>query len=97
MIFVSAGIGISTTFALALQCMPIDKLWNPIVPGSCFDVIPFYFGASAMDTVSDIIIYVLPMKLLVRDLLRAYFFVFGGVRKALIPKNYFQDCNFFLR
>jgi hypothetical protein len=64
MIGLSIAFSISSIFASALQCIPVSMLWNPNQPGHCIDVIAFYYANAAINIVTDVIIYVLPIRVL---------------------------------
>ncbi|KAJ9611703.1 hypothetical protein H2200_004887, partial [Cladophialophora chaetospira] len=45
----------------AFLCVPLKKLWDPSVPGSCFDVTAFYVGLQIPNVVTDVAIFLLPL------------------------------------
>jgi hypothetical protein len=57
--------GISYTFALAFQCVPVSTLWDKFeseyINYQCVEVLPFYLSFAYSDLILDIIIFVLPI------------------------------------
>ncbi|GFN21654.1 uncharacterized protein AtWU_11463 [Aspergillus tubingensis] len=43
-------------------CIPLEKLWNPTIPGGCIDLAKFYYGLQIPNIVTDAVILALPMK-----------------------------------
>lgn len=64
MMFVAAGFGIGSILSAALQCIPLTMLWDATVTGKCLDVVGFYFANSALNIVTDLIIYLMPIPTL---------------------------------
>lgn len=64
MIFVAASFGIGSIMSAALQCIPISMLWDTTVEGSCININTFYFANSALNIITDMIIYILPIPIL---------------------------------
>nr|OQO19288.1 hypothetical protein B0A51_11178 [Rachicladosporium sp. CCFEE 5018] len=66
---VAWGIGIIIT--AMLLCQPIAKLWNPAIPGSCIDLVKFYYGIQIPNILTDLLIIIVPIKeVLTLDLTR---------------------------
>ncbi|KAF9891571.1 hypothetical protein FE257_003582 [Aspergillus nanangensis] len=45
-----------------LVCIPVNKLWDPTVPGGCLDLPKYYIGLQTPNIVTDAIILVMPIK-----------------------------------
>jgi hypothetical protein len=44
------------------MCNPISKAWNPILPGKCIDLVPFYYGMQIPNVITDLLILLLPFN-----------------------------------
>jgi hypothetical protein len=56
--------GISYTFALAFQCVPVSTLWDKLESeygNHCVMVLPFYLSFAFSDLILDVIIFILPI------------------------------------
>lgn len=42
-------------------CVPIEKLWNPMMPGGCLNMGKFYYGLQIPNIVTDAMILFMPM------------------------------------
>ncbi|KAL6870387.1 hypothetical protein J3F83DRAFT_677151 [Trichoderma novae-zelandiae] len=47
-------------------CIPVEKQWEPLVPGHCADAVPFYLTFSSLTIVFDVITLVLPFPILIK-------------------------------
>ncbi|PWY70796.1 integral membrane protein [Aspergillus sclerotioniger CBS 115572] len=45
-----------------VTCIPLQKLWDPTIPGGCINLAKFYYGLQIPNIATDAIILVLPMK-----------------------------------
>ncbi|RAK99578.1 uncharacterized protein BO80DRAFT_119173 [Aspergillus ibericus CBS 121593] len=45
-----------------VTCIPLQKLWDPSIPGGCINLAKFYYGLQIPNIVTDAVILVLPMK-----------------------------------
>jgi hypothetical protein len=52
------------SFVGAFICNPVQKAWNPQLPGTCLDLVSFYYGLQIPNIVTDIIILVMPIKVI---------------------------------
>lgn len=43
-------------------CQPITKLWMPEIPGTCLDLVEFYYGIQIPNIVVDLLIVLLPIR-----------------------------------
>lgn len=43
-------------------CMPMAKLWNPMLPGTCINIVSFYYGLQIPNIVTDLLIIVVPVR-----------------------------------
>lgn len=71
------AMGVSFTLAASFRCNPVGAAWNPwkyeLNSFTCFLALPFWNTFGALFLVSDIVVLVLPMKLILgRSLRRAY-------------------------
>lgn len=57
---------LTITVILALQCRPIERFWNPIVPGTCFNLVAFSYFTNITNLVTDVWIFLLPVPLILR-------------------------------
>ncbi|KAJ5676099.1 hypothetical protein N7462_008996 [Penicillium macrosclerotiorum] len=53
---------VSIWVAGALNCIPVNRFWDPSVEGACIDMGRFYYGMQIPNIVSDLIILVMPLK-----------------------------------
>lgn len=73
--FVIAGYSTALTLALIFACSPIEKGWNSsITQGSCINRPGVYLATAISNTVSDVILILIPIRVVWR------------LRMPLIPK-----------
>lgn len=48
----------------AISCVPHEKIWHPTIPGTCFNTKAFFISNATLNLVSDIIILVLPQRVI---------------------------------
>ena len=48
----------------ALICIPLEKIWNPTLPGSCFNISKFYVGIQIPNVITDIVIFIIPLPVI---------------------------------
>lgn len=53
---------ISVCFTGIFLCHPIEKAWYPMTPGSCINLVSFYYGLQIPNVVTDLAILILPIK-----------------------------------
>ncbi|KAJ5291074.1 hypothetical protein N7478_000325 [Penicillium angulare] len=77
---------VSILVANTLSCIPIKKSWDMSIDGSCIDMASFYYGMQIPNIVSDLIILVMPIKVVVglpiaktQKLLLSCVFLVGGL------------------
>lgn len=46
------------------QCHPMERAWNIFIEGTCIDVDAMHTSAGAVNLVSDLIIFVLPQRII---------------------------------
>lgn len=46
------------------NCVPLEKFWDPTVPGFCFDKKALWFSNSAIHILTDLLILIYPMPVL---------------------------------
>ncbi|KAL3452738.1 hypothetical protein BJX65DRAFT_292734 [Aspergillus insuetus] len=65
--FIIVGYTIALTLALFFACNPLDKNWNPfIVGGSCINRPGVYLATAATNTVSDVVLILIPVNVVWR-------------------------------
>ncbi|KAK4069727.1 uncharacterized protein Triagg1_6857 [Trichoderma aggressivum f. europaeum] len=52
-------------------CIPVQKQWEPLVPGHCADAVPFYLTFSSLTIIFDVITLVLPFPVLIKLQMKA--------------------------
>ncbi|KAI8626401.1 hypothetical protein F5Y19DRAFT_488236 [Xylariaceae sp. FL1651] len=55
---------IAVIIVSGISCFPHEKIWNMSVPGKCFNTRAFFISNAALNLASDIIILVLPQKII---------------------------------
>jgi hypothetical protein len=56
--------GVTAAVICIFMCSPIEKGWNPTLPGTCLDRKAFLFSSSIINIVFDVIIFLLPVPFL---------------------------------
>jgi hypothetical protein len=56
--------GVAATVATILQCTPVARAWNKTIPGTCFDIIAFWYANASYTIATDLILLVLPMRVI---------------------------------
>ncbi|MCJ1252151.1 hypothetical protein MMC30_009389 [Trapelia coarctata] len=51
------AIGLVTIF----QCTPRERIWNPLIPGTCVNEYAVFISGASMNLVSDLILLILPL------------------------------------
>ncbi|GME65476.1 putative pth11-like integral membrane protein [Neofusicoccum parvum] len=64
-IFVSAYT-VQATFVGIFSCVPVEKYWNRPTPGHCIDGPIYYYFAAAMNMITDIFVFIIPIPALLR-------------------------------
>lgn len=49
---------------LGLQCLPIQKAWDPEQPGKCLDLVAFSYFTNITNLVTDIWVFLLPIPVI---------------------------------
>ena len=52
---------VASGIVTVVQCVPINKAWNKNIAGGCVNNTIFWYTHAAFNTVTDIIIYVMPI------------------------------------
>ncbi|PTB77331.1 hypothetical protein M440DRAFT_278063 [Trichoderma longibrachiatum ATCC 18648] len=47
-------------------CIPVEKQWEPLVPGHCADAVPFYLTFSSITIIFDVTTLILPFPILLK-------------------------------
>ena len=58
------GGGISFTVSSIFMCFPIEKGWDPSVPGKCIDRNAWVYVNTAYNMVADVVVFLLPIPTL---------------------------------
>ncbi|KAI0406835.1 hypothetical protein F4802DRAFT_556278 [Xylaria palmicola] len=56
---------IGVVVAHGLECIPVAKIWNDMLPGHCLDTVALFLGGSIADVAFDFLILVLPMPAII--------------------------------
>jgi hypothetical protein len=56
--------GIAATVATILQCSPIARAWNKTITGTCFDIVAFWYANASYTIGTDLILLLLPMRVI---------------------------------
>ena len=64
--FLVFGYLFSNLLTLAFGCTPIDKYWDPTIPGHCIAGTKAGIAYGSLNFVSDVLIFVLPLPLIAR-------------------------------
>lgn len=56
--------GLWTLFGSFFMCIPVAAFWDQSIEGHCMDRLAFWFSNSALNIVTDIMIFALPIPLL---------------------------------
>ena len=54
----------ASIIATIFQCVPVERIWNKKVPGSCIDLTAFWYANAAANIIGDIAIFILPMPVI---------------------------------
>ncbi|KAF4219556.1 hypothetical protein CNMCM8980_009375 [Aspergillus fumigatiaffinis] len=57
---------VAGTLVLLLNCKPVERSWNPRIPGKCLPVGPTFYGLAAFTIISDVAVIFLPIPLLLQ-------------------------------
>lgn len=61
--FVIVGYSVALTLALLFACSPLEKNWTPsILEGSCINRPGAYLATAVTNTVSDIVLIIIPVR-----------------------------------
>lgn len=63
---VVVGYGVASAIATILQCGPISRAWDKTVTGTCFTLTAFWYANASYAIVTDLILLVLPMRVIWR-------------------------------
>lgn len=54
----------ASVIATIVQCLPIERIWNKKITGSCIDLTAFWYANAAANIIGDIAIFILPMPVI---------------------------------
>ncbi|KAL8871188.1 MAG: hypothetical protein Q9174_002929 [Haloplaca sp. 1 TL-2023] len=57
---------VSVVLAQLLQCNPIPKFWDPLIPGTCININGLYLSNSITNTILDILVLLLPLPMIIK-------------------------------
>ena len=57
----NVGFWVSGGLAVLFACTPREKIWNPLLPGTCIDQSATYIASGAWNVFTDFCIIVLPL------------------------------------
>lgn len=64
--WVLSSVAVAWAIAIAVlcifQCTPIEKAWNPFVPGHCINLRGSFIGNAVPNIITDVIILTLPVN-----------------------------------
>ncbi|KAI9848486.1 MAG: hypothetical protein M1838_000509 [Thelocarpon superellum] len=63
LIFVVMGYLLSSIGVAIFQCAPVEKAWNPAVPGHCMQIQNLAIFSAVMNVITDFAIFLLPLPL----------------------------------
>lgn len=52
----------SVVFTGIFLCTPISKSWYPTQPGTCINLVSFYYGIQIPNVVTDVLVLLLPLR-----------------------------------
>lgn len=52
---------LANLLAIIFQCTPVEKAWNPVLDGTCFNTVVNFIVTTALNIVSDFMILLLPL------------------------------------
>lgn len=55
---------VANVLTAAFQCQPVKKAWASSTPGKCVNINAFYLANAALNILTDILTYTLPLKVL---------------------------------
>ncbi|KAF2087061.1 hypothetical protein K490DRAFT_1925, partial [Saccharata proteae CBS 121410] len=55
---------LSTVVVFSIQCVPMEKYWNPTVPGFCISITAFFYSTNIFTIITDVVILALPISTL---------------------------------
>ncbi|RAH70496.1 uncharacterized protein BO66DRAFT_290302, partial [Aspergillus aculeatinus CBS 121060] len=61
-----AGWLVSVWISTVFQCRPIAKAWDPTLPGTCFQLYPWYVSTASLSCLIDLYVLLLPVPLIIR-------------------------------
>lgn len=56
--------GVAATIATILQCVPIARAWDKTISGTCFDITAFWYANASYTIATDLILLVLPVRVI---------------------------------
>lgn len=62
-VFITAW-GISQLIAVILYCIPLRKVWEPTIPGTCINLLAFWYANAVVHILTDFLIFALPLPAL---------------------------------
>lgn len=63
--FITLGYMVAICLVLFFHCNPVAKNWNPLLPGHCILLAP-YFWNGVLNIITDLMVLLVPVPVLVR-------------------------------
>jgi hypothetical protein len=73
--------GIATVLVTIFQCSPVEKAWNPTMPGRCIDFVAYLWGNSVPNFIIDWLILAIPI-------IPVWRLQMAGVQKSLVAGSF---------
>jgi hypothetical protein len=55
---------IEETLVVLFACSPLEKWWNPHLPGKCLNLLTFFYAAFAVKLITDLVLFCTPIPVL---------------------------------
>jgi hypothetical protein len=55
---------VEETAVVLAQCVPLQKAWNPTLPGKCLELLTFFYVSFAIKLTTDIALFCIPIPTL---------------------------------
>jgi len=53
---------LTTIIVLSVQCIPLEKYWNPTASGHCINITAFFYSTNVFTIATDLVMLALPMR-----------------------------------
>lgn len=55
------GSGVGILLATIFDCVPVEKIWNPLLPGSCLKAESLPYASGALNLLTDMYVLIVPL------------------------------------